>query len=1434
MSGVEIRVRANAKQAQNEIRKTGRTLKGLETQAANITKTFQRMAIGLTSVFAGVGITKGINRAADAMTSLNNRVNLVTRDVNKTKDTVKKLFDVAARSGGSIDAAAETFNRFGLALRDSNKPIEELLKVTEAVQKAAVISGSGAESAKAAIVQLGQGLASGQLRGQELNSVLEQMPRLAQAIAEGMKIPFGKLREEAMAGKITADAVYAALLSGAEKINEEFKTLEFTTGEFATVMKNELMRAISEFDKVAGFSDAFKNKLILLTQGFRFLGENIARWGLITKLTFLMAQSDVKDFFHTVKGLFTGKIDAAAFANSAIDSIINTFSTAKTRVKNAFFKLFSEESVDAFGKKIHIMPRFKFSTAGMFSGINAAVSAFNTFKDNVIEIFEVLHGRLFGNTLYTGMFYDGHKEPQQKMSFGSNIWPILNKSVGYFRSFKNAIIGFFVTLHTSVTKGWDSLVNYFNDNKADPTVLDSKIKDNFDSLVQYIKNKWDGLGLYLGKFKTQNTRADGLGADVTFGDNLEVEFSSIVGRMEKRWEGFLARLKPRNTRSDGMGANLSFSDNVRTEFSDELTAIEGRYDSFLGIFKDRKGAAGETITFGDKLSTKWDSLFSSLGQTYDTFIAGLSDETKAKFPTFAKIQSNFNAVMTTMKDAYTALKAAFLASPVVVLISSTANKIGLNYEAIKKSIDDFFIDNQAGLNFAVSAGLALIFSPITFKGAIRKGLIGGFGLMAALSMDDPEFRDSVKATAEGWGKAFKALVSDGEGSFIADVTSGIFEILKLAGEGLALGFFGDKFEGTLRDGLTTSLVAVAAAFLITPKLARGLARVGGLILGGILGKKATKKAAATGIQAAIAGTATTAGWGVRVGTSLARSVVLTQTVAAAILSPIGLIIAGGIAAGILAYNITDDIAAWLRGISVEDRTLEIDLKAQVIADFEEDKTITRNPNTGAMNRPFDRTERKLIDDEVKRRQSFHADITRQLLTERNKINVSAADRELALIQLREEHNTKLFRDQDAIMRRAEKLAKIRQAHEVGVGVAMASGGAVHGPGSGTSDSVPALLSNGEFVIKTSAVEKIGKRNLELLNQGIMPRFKHGGFHGTGGTDFALNNQNKGGQIASAQERISNSVRRGDVALARQIIATVTALGKLDEVVESLNEEIKEVVVAEVKNIGNEDRKEGIDELKKNFNSALATSISRVLHGGDWRDVMTDLLDTVTSTIINNFAAGLADGLMEKFDFGSLFDFNKGTGEAGEQVGGAIAGGVGKIFGGNKDESETKTTDTGEDATGVLGGIFEKAKGWMSGIFGEGGTLSGVFDSFSGGFGDLLGGIGNSIMGLFGGGGKMDIGALFMKGLSFFGSQGGTVPSTPFSQAGKDSVPSMLMPGEVVLSKNAVANSQASTTTQNFSINVTGDVSRQTRKEIAKMMPQIAGGVNAQNKERGIR
>ena len=82
-------------------------------------------------------------------------------------------------------------------------------------------------------------------------------------------------------------------------------------------------------------------------------------------------------------------------------------------------------------------------------------------------------------------------------------------------------------------------------------------------------------------------------------------------------------------------------------------------------------------------------------------------------------------------------------------------------------------------------------------------------------------------------------------------------------------------------------------------------------------------------------------------------------------------------------------------------------------------------------------------------------------------------------------------------------------------VKAATGGAIYGAGTATSDSIPAMLSNGEYVIKAAAVKRLGVPFLDALNQGRTPGYSVGG--------LVHANANSGGNGGSAVVKQGGSI-----------------------------------------------------------------------------------------------------------------------------------------------------------------------------------------------------------------------------------------------------------------------------------------------------------------------
>ena len=124
-----------------------------------------------------------------------------------------------------------------------------------------LLGGGSAASQEAALVQLGQALGSGTLRGDELNSIMEQAPRLAKAIAEGMGTTIGQLRQMGSEGKLTAQDVFNAIRGQSDRLKMELGKMPWTVGQATNKMQNALGKFFKEFEDKTGIVDGIAKRM---------------------------------------------------------------------------------------------------------------------------------------------------------------------------------------------------------------------------------------------------------------------------------------------------------------------------------------------------------------------------------------------------------------------------------------------------------------------------------------------------------------------------------------------------------------------------------------------------------------------------------------------------------------------------------------------------------------------------------------------------------------------------------------------------------------------------------------------------------------------------------------------------------------------------------------------------------------------------------------------------------------------------------------------------------------------------------------------------------------------------------------------------------------------------------------------------------------------
>lgn len=232
---------AGLKSAKDEARRTASGLSGVEKSASgagNALGGLGKKLAGVVSVAAAVGGVKSILNLSDEMASIKARTDLMNDGLQSTGELQDAIFQSAQRARGAYQGTADAVAKMGILAKDAFSSNDETVAFMEQVNKQFAISGTSAEGRSAAMLQLTQAMGSGTLRGEELNSVLEQAPTIVQTIAKSLGVSTGELRNMAAEGKITSSVVKSSLLSAADETNAKFESMPMTFGQTLSSAKN--------------------------------------------------------------------------------------------------------------------------------------------------------------------------------------------------------------------------------------------------------------------------------------------------------------------------------------------------------------------------------------------------------------------------------------------------------------------------------------------------------------------------------------------------------------------------------------------------------------------------------------------------------------------------------------------------------------------------------------------------------------------------------------------------------------------------------------------------------------------------------------------------------------------------------------------------------------------------------------------------------------------------------------------------------------------------------------------------------------------------------------------------------------------------------------------------------------------------------------------
>lgn len=369
---IGFKVVSDSSQAQADLRRVNTSLNKVEDSANSTAAGLASLAAKLVTAFTGVAVVSGILKTSDAFTNLQNKLKLVTDSTQQLVNLQDDLLNLANATRSSVEGTTSVYSSFAKSVKDSQSGV---LGITKTVQQAVALSGGAAESSSAAILQLSQGLQSGTLRGEELNSVMEQTPALARAIAAGMGKSLGELRSMGTDGLLTTEAVYAALKKQADAVNKEFEKTSITMGQARQNISGASSAIVGEVTAATGMTTLIANSLNKVSKAMLNNKEAIVNSVVLASLSVKKFNTDMERFGNAVAPIFR-------VLGVELERMVPVIKFMQLNLS----AMFNIEALVAYGRTT------RFLTAGLADLQNAAKNAMGAIGANYkSDFFRELH-----------------------------------------------------------------------------------------------------------------------------------------------------------------------------------------------------------------------------------------------------------------------------------------------------------------------------------------------------------------------------------------------------------------------------------------------------------------------------------------------------------------------------------------------------------------------------------------------------------------------------------------------------------------------------------------------------------------------------------------------------------------------------------------------------------------------------------------------------------------------------------------------------------------------------------------------------------------------------------------------------------------------------------------------------------------------------------
>ncbi|AEP08885.1 tape measure protein [Micavibrio aeruginosavorus] len=266
------------KRTLDDIANSGDKVTSATQRAERQMQSLDRAAGALRNTMMGLLGAFGIQqilKSADSYQVLMARIQGVTRATGDYTRVSRELFDISQRTGSALEGNIQLFQRINIGAKELEKTNSEVLALSETINQLGLLGGASTMALAAGTMQFSQAMAGGILRAEEFNSIMENIPEVGAAIAKGMNLTVGSLRQAVLAGEVLAKDVFDSLAGQSAEIAARFADMPLSLARATQMLSNALQKYIGETDATIGGTQSLAKAVAFLAENIDVVGNTV-------------------------------------------------------------------------------------------------------------------------------------------------------------------------------------------------------------------------------------------------------------------------------------------------------------------------------------------------------------------------------------------------------------------------------------------------------------------------------------------------------------------------------------------------------------------------------------------------------------------------------------------------------------------------------------------------------------------------------------------------------------------------------------------------------------------------------------------------------------------------------------------------------------------------------------------------------------------------------------------------------------------------------------------------------------------------------------------------------------------------------------------------------------------------------------------------------